>query len=299
MITTTPAQPRIVTEREIEGIEMGVLDDGRAFLNGRGLAKVAGVAASTIINQADQWKQGKRSNDLAMLLKGQGFNRPSLYIPVPGPNGIEHAYTDDVAMLILEYYAFSRPAQDAEGKPNPALENYRKLARAGLRLFIYQAIGYDPQKVVPNEWRQFHDRALLNPAPRNYFGVFHEMSAMVLTAIRGGLVVDMHTVPDISVGIAWSKHWKATSMEAQYGPSTKHPHFYPAYMTQSLANGEIEAHVYPVKAIGEFRAWMEDVYLPHKFPKYLEGKVKKKDLTASTAELILAAFETPEVPTLP
>ena len=274
---------RIAVAKEIDGLEMGVLEDSTPYLSGRSLARLCGTAVSTIINQADQWNAGKRDNKLARMIVAQGLERPSLYIPL----GTANAYPDDICMAFLEYYAFEAQGANAV----VALDNFRKLARASLRLFIYRSTGYDPQNRIPERWTKFHDRLMLNTTPAGYFSVFREMSDLVLTAIQNGLVVDARTIPDISVGQAWSKHWKDNGLEEEFGSTREHPHTYPDYFPQSVANAFIKAKIYPLAALGDFRVWMQTTYLPEKFPRYLDGKVQRGALPPSTAELILAAFD--------
>ncbi|WP_434047145.1 MULTISPECIES: hypothetical protein [Sorangium] len=277
---------KVAISKEIDGIDMGVLEDGTPYLTGRSLAKLCGAAVSTIINQAAQWHDGKRDNKFAKLLTSQGFAREHLYIQTTLNGTTVHAYPDDVCMWFLEYYAL-----DSDRPNDVARDNYRRLARYSLREFIYRSTGYDPSRRVPEAWTKFHDRLMLNHTPRGYFSVFREMSDMVLTAIQNGLVVDEHTIPDISVGQAWSKHWKDRAMDGTYGPSLEYPHTYPDYFPQAAANAFIKAKIYPLGALGEFRIWMQSTYLPSRFPKYLDGKVAKGALPASAAELILSAFD--------
>ncbi|MFM6004888.1 MAG: hypothetical protein ACKPB7_16720, partial [Sphaerospermopsis kisseleviana] len=153
--------------------------------------------------------------------------------------------------------------------------NYRVLARKTLKDFIYRMVGYDPQNLVPSSWQHFHDRMLLNPIPAGYYSVFKEIANIVISAIQEGLVFDSHTIPDISVGLAWSKFWNSNGLEAIYGSRGKYPHEYPSYFPQSLANDSIEAYIYPIKSLGEFRKWFELEYLVKQFPAYIKGKVKK------------------------
>ena len=49
--------------------------------------------------------------------------------------------------------------------------------------------------------------------------------------------------------------------------------------------------MYPIEAAGAFRAWLDRVYIPEKFPKYLGGKVRKKTMTAAAAAGLLAAVQ--------
>lgn len=270
----------VTIAKEIDGIEMGVLQDGRAYVNGRSLARLCGAAASTIINQGDRWLDGDRTNKLAQMLVAQGFERPSLFETVYDGKKKIHAYPDDIATAILEYYAF-------DAKNDQALANARQLLRGGLRLFIYHALGYDPSKRVPDAWRHFHDRQVLHSVPHGYFSVFKEASDFELALIRGGLPMDENTIPDISVGKAWSEHWKAKNLESRFGPRKTHDHNFPESFKQSASNPQ-PMKVYPVDALGEFRRWMDLEYIPKKFPKYLQSKVAKRILPASTAELLLA-----------
>lgn len=279
-------------EKEIDGLEMGVLSDGTAYLSSRGLAQLCGVAPSAIINQGAWWKEGKRDGKLARMLASAGIEKDSLYVEVKGkPGRPTYAYPDDICTVILEYYAF-----EADRPSIAARENFRKLARTSLKLMIYGATGYDPGSLIPERWRQYHDRLSLNSCPKGHFSVFQEMSTLVLSAIRAGLTVDAGTIPDISVGRAWSDHWEANELDKKYGPRNQHPHTYPPYFPQSEAGPQL-AYIYPVEALGEFRIWNENTYLPQKFPRYLESKVKRGQLPASTKDLILDAIsDTPELP---
>ena len=58
---------------------------------------------------------------------------------------------------------------------------------------------------------------------------------------------------------------------------------------------EIEAlgsthHAYPDSALGEFRKWMREIYLPDKFPPYLLKKIREGALPASFAEAVQITF---------
>ena len=88
------------------------------------------------------------------------------------------AYPDFVCLAILEYYAFDSATPTPEAR-----KNFRLLAGAALREFIYKEVGYDPSNSVPDAWKQFHDRVSLtyNAVPRGYFGIFKEMADMIVT----------------------------------------------------------------------------------------------------------------------
>ncbi len=286
---------KVDVTKEVDGIEMGVLNDGTAYLTRHSLARLCGVAPGTIGYQREEWVAGKRSSKFAKALQQQGYDEPDLYIPVTHKNQDAHAYPEAVCMAFLEYFAFESGAQSGI-----ALTNFRKLARAGMRMFIYTALGYAGPAVVPDVWQKFHDRVLLVSAPLGYFSVFKEIADFVVASIRGGMPVDEHSVPDISVGLAWSKFWADSEFDAEFGARQKHPHNYPDYFPQSASNPQ-EIWVYPVLALGEFRQWMQRTYVPEKFPKYLDTKVRKGLLAASTAEMLYLASVPPELvpPMLP
>lgn len=273
--------PRVAVTKEIDGIEMGVLQDGTPYLSSRGLAELCGVSPSAVITQVANWRNGDRSSALAQHLTQKGITDKLLYIET---GTRVQAHTENVVLAFLEYYAFhSKPPIQ---KAQLALSS---LLRAGFRLFVYKAVGYSVQ-VLPTSWQKFHDRLLLNPAPDGYFSVFKEISDFVLGAIKEGLQVDEHTVPDISVGLAWSKYWTTNNLESRFGPRKRDIHVYPDYFPQSSAK-PVEIYIYPDEAIAEFRRWMKREYIPAKFPNYLSSKVQKGSLTASTANKIVQSLQ--------
>jgi len=278
---------RVTVSREINGLEMGVLSDGTSYLTARSLAKLCELAPASILDQGKNWREGKRDGRLARWLTEHGIDGDSLYVETEVSGTRVHAYPDDVCMLILEYYAF-------EARTSPtAQQKFRTLARAGLRLFVYSALGYDPSNAVPLPWRHFHDRMTLASAPIGYFSVFKETADFVIGAIRGGLRVDDHTVPDISLGRAWSTHWERNELDLKYGQRIKHDHNYPDYFPQAASNPQ-PIWVYPVEALAEFRVWVQREYVVSKFPAYLDAKVKKGMLPASVAQILVLQAASPE-----
>ena len=273
---------------EADGIQMGVLEDGTPFLTGRGLAIVCGVAPKTV----NDW--GKESPKIGVTLKGskmaellisQGFEGVYLYQKILFKGQEVNAYPDSVCMAFMEYYAFEAGRYCTES----AKTNYRVLARKTLREFIYRTVGYDPKDVISLDWRHFHDRLVLNPVPIGYYSAFKEMADVVVCSIREGLIVDSHTVPDISVGKLWSKYWQDNNLEEIYGLRVKYPHNYPDYFPQSQNNSNIQAFLYPIESLGYFRNWLYTTYIPEKFPSYLKRKVKQGAIPASSVELLLKA----------
>lgn len=67
---------------ELEGVEMGVFSDGTAFLTGRGLSRMAGVAARVVNSWAQEFDpdSGRRRDEaISRLLVAQGFEGPLFY----------------------------------------------------------------------------------------------------------------------------------------------------------------------------------------------------------------------------
>lgn len=276
-------------QMEIDGVGMGVLSDGTAFLTGRGLARLCGVSNARIVELGQSWT-GATTNAMTTAVKkilddkGISIERP--YIEINQRSGKFYAYSDAVCLAVLEYYAFDQPTEDAK-------KNFRILAGKALHDFIYAQVGYDPNNHVPEIWRQFHDRVSLtyNSVPAGYFGIFKEISDMIVFLGQSGLHIDSKFVPDISVGIAWGKHWTANDLSSQYGERIKFEHNYPSYFPQAESNPQ-EPWCYPEMALGEFRRWMRENYIGEgKFEKYLTDKVKQKALPASFAQLAISSYK--------
>jgi len=273
----------VVANREVDGIEMGVLSDGTPFLGARGLARICGVAPSVIIEWANDWTPTStkpRDRYINEILTANGVQPTHVFTSVTHEGQQVSAFPDWACMAVLEYYAF-------EGKREAALTAFRTLARRSLREFIYTALGYDPAKVVPPAWRDLQERLTLNKMPKGYFSVFQELAELMMSAMQHGLAMDHQSMPDISVGQIWARHWVDNKLEVRWGERAKHPHKFPDWWPQSQV--EPECWAYPLVALGDFRVWLQEVYLPEKYPKYLQRKVKESALDASRATLLLAA----------
>ncbi len=276
---------------EIDGVGMGVLSDGTAFLTGRGLARLCGVAHSVIQDISTEWDKHEsfpRAKKIREILDSHGGGFAMPYIEIKQRSGSFYAYPDAICLGLLEYYAFDAGANIRE----EAKKNYRLLAGKALRDFIYTQVGYDPKNFVPEAWRQFHDRVSLtyNSVPSGYFGIFKEIADMIVTLGQAGLHIDASFVPDISVGVAWSNHWKKENLAEKFGERSKFEHNYPAYFPQSASNPQ-EPWCYPENALGAFRGWFRESYIGSgKFQHYIEGKVKERALPVSFAQIAIAAY---------
>lgn len=280
-----------VAQRDIDGIQMGVLGDGTAYLTMRGLSRMCGTPPSVLSRLVSGWAEDRfkpRGRKISDALQAQQHPGTKIGFRTMH-NGVEVIALSDVeCMAILEYYAFDAGKESSA----EALLNYRLLARSSFRAFIYAQVGYDPSASVPSEWRQFHDRVSLtyNSVPAGYFGVFKEMADMVVTLGQAGIHIDANFVPDISVGMAWGKHWTKSNFDSSFAPRAKFEHNYPEYFPQAVSNPQ-EPWCYPESALGEFRRWLREEYIGGgKFSRYIESKVAEKRLPPSFAQLALSAY---------
>lgn len=279
---------RIEKEVEINGIGMGVLNNGTPYLTTRGLAKLCGVDHAVIVRLADEWGdtvQKPRVTKIKSILSGKGVDISSPFVEV------EQAkyWTAVVCLSVLEYYSF----EAKQGDNTTAVQNYRALAGQGFENFIYTQVGYDPDANVPAEWQQFHDRVSItyNALPAGYFGIFKEIADLIVTLGQSGLHIDSSFVPDISVGLCWATHWNDNDFDNKYDKRIRYEHNYPDYFPQAKSNPQ-EPWCYPESALGEFRAWFRNVYVGDgKLKKYLQNQAKVNALPASFAQLAISVLE--------
>jgi hypothetical protein len=270
----------------MDGMEMGVLPDGTPYLTARALARICGQSTGAIAKLTSEWQRERtkpRGRIIAGLLLAQGHTGAALIIHVQDRGVLRRVLPDTVCMAILEYYAFESSTKNQY----LAQTSYRILARKSLRQFIYGRVGYDPNARQAAAWQHLHDRMMLNPAPPGYFSLLREITDLLIAAVQSGLALGPHTLPDISVGVAWGKHWTTHDLDTVYGARVKHPHRFPDAFPQMEV---VEAWTYPDTARGAFRGWLRDHYLPYRLPQYLASKAKSGALPAYRVEPLLSAL---------
>ncbi|MGB3109419.1 MAG: KilA-N domain-containing protein [Psychrobacter alimentarius] len=151
--------------------------------------------------------------------------------------------------------------------------------------------GENPLQKALSQWQFYIDRASLvnNSVPQNYFSVFKEAAPLMVTLIQSGVLVDDKTVPDISIGSHWATYWRKQELALEHGEPTNYQHFYPESYPQSGSNPQI-VKAYPLGALSAFRIWLEGIYLPEKFPKYMLSKLKQGHIESGTANKLIDAF---------
>jgi hypothetical protein len=281
----------IEVEKNVGGVEMGVLENGIPFLTQTGLATVSGAARATIFEISKEWEDRfadpiEPKGRLAFFkryLFDNGYREPKLFIEIMKNGSPYNAYPEIVCMAVVEFFAF-----EAQRTNETALQNYRRFARYGLQRFIYDALQYTP----PDKWKYFNDRVsvLASAAPPDHFILFHETTGMVVDLINANLAVNDKTIPDISVGIHWGKYWTANDCDRKFGNRKKYEHSYPSYYPQTDSNPQTP-WAYPDAALPLFRKWFRNEYLPTKFPRYILTKANVLSGGANEAERITALFE--------
>lgn len=272
----------IEKQTEFDGIEMGVLESGLPYLSGRGLARMCGIDHKSLHELASNWPDEKfkpRGKVINQLLEQAGYAENTLYMRSEHGGTEVNAYPEPVCMALLEYYAFL-----ADEKREKAVNAFRALARLQFRDFVYKAVGYSPEQRIIDSWKHFHDRLDLtkDSVPLGYFGVYGAIASMIIPMISAGVVINDSLIPDISVGRAWSAHWKSNNLAAKYGDRKNYEHNYPDYYPQAKSNPQ-EPYAYPDDALGEFKRWLRQTYIVTKLPAYLTSKVRDKAISFSAA----------------
>lgn len=284
-----------VKEVEVEGIQMGVLNNGIPYLTMRGLSRLCGVDSAAITRLTSNWieeRQRPRGKKIDEILQSKGLRLTQLYWSVVNKGVEVRAFPTSVCMAVLEYYAFDAEQTDK----TIALKNYRSLGDSALRRLVFLSVGIDPENPLRGAWQTFHDRLQLNSqTPFGFFSVFSEMADLSLKMINTGFEFGPASVPDISVGTFWGRHWLASGLDDKYGARTKPPHVYPDWFPQHRA-GPIDAWIYPDDALGEFRRWMQQSYLPTRFPAYIESKAREGVIPQVNAATLLSQLKRPELP---
>ncbi|MBH2008321.1 MAG: hypothetical protein I8H71_01340 [Xanthomonadaceae bacterium] len=286
--------PLFHVEKQVEydGVEMGVLDNGIPYLTESGLARMCGIDRKVLNRLAVGWDDERfkpRGKQIAQLLQQHEYVEPTLYLKSEHKGSEINAYTEPVCLALLEYYAFivEEPRQDA-------LRAFRSMVRVTFRKFIYDAVGYSPDRRILDSWKHFYDRVdmTLDATPRDHFSVFRESAQIIVPLIRAGLLVSDKVVPDISIGQHWGRHWSANALECVYGARQPYLHNYPDYYPQAKSNPQ-QAHAYPNAALGEFRSWLENTFLAVKLPPYMLGQIKKGAIPEAIAHRAINALSAP------
>ena len=273
---------------EINGIEMGVLENGLPYLTESGLSRMCGINRRALNRLASNWSEQRlrpRGQKIAELLEDLRFEGDTLFLRSENNGTPINAYSEPVCLALLEYYAFV-----TDDPREQAVRAFRVLARTTFRNFVYRAVGYSPEQRAIDSWKHFHDRIdmTLDAVPDGYFSVFQEIATMIVPMIRANIIISDKVVPDISVGRAWSQFWTENGLE-KYGDRVKYNHSYPLYYPQAKSNPQ-PAYAYPESVLPVFRAWLRREYITSRLPRYLTGQVRKGSLAQITATKVIESL---------
>lgn len=96
--------------------------------------------------------------------------------------------------------------------------------------------------------------------PPGTWCVFEEIGKLMRDLEAKQIPLHDRATIDISIGRAWC-HWlRENRKDINF---EQYVHFYPDKRGEQLAN------VYPFELLGEFRQWLQETYIPEKFPEYV------------------------------
>jgi hypothetical protein len=179
---------------------------------------------------------------------------------------------DDACSAVSEYYAFE--ARQYAGK-QVATANYRSMAKAGMRIFIWVRTGYIPPvlrdslKAHTSNYIQRLENTYDHVIADHLWSIFREGAEVLLLVEKKMRVpVDKMDLCDGSIGRRWSDYRK----------------------TQDWATSKVESYThvfrdqrekqypkaYQLTELQYFRKWVREVYIPDYLPKYLADKFGKR-----------------------
>lgn len=226
--------------------------DGASGMTVTALAKLAGIAQNAITVLLNEIAQSDPiTNALPELLKP--FAGKELRAITNKTDGSKFI-VDNVCQAVLEYYAFE--ARKYNGK-EIAIQNYRTIARAGMRVYIWSQTGYDPNKRRTQAsylgyWAErqyaFIERTEI---PSGWFCIFQELAQLMWKLEKIGYVIpdfspadNKRIVPDVSIGRMFCAHMRQKGFDVD-ATAQKYPHWYPGW------SAPVDANIYP-------NAWLED-----------------------------------------
>ncbi|MGI2206898.1 hypothetical protein ACROAD_01305 [Shewanella baltica] len=245
-----------------DGFEMGVMSDGTPYLTASGLAYITGKARSNIITLVSDWSTGRhtpRGLAISNLITKHG-GKPTEYLhkPINVRGVVNHAIPANICMAVLEYYAFeSSPLSEI------AQQNFRNLASQSLKEFIYQRTGYKATGALPLHLaRYIKNRAKI---PYTHFSMLNEITLNLIAPLEeAGYTLPDSIIPDISEGkmfCAWLR--KHRNVE---------PKAFPRYQHEYIDGRVVDACLYPVEYMDDFRKHFHEVWLREKAPEYFKQR---------------------------
>lgn len=179
---------------------------------------------------------------------------------------------DDACSAIAEYYAFE--ARQYAGK-QVATANYRSMAKAGMRIYIWVRTGYIPPilrdslKAHTSNYIQRLENTYDHVIADHLWSVFREGAEVLLLVEKKMRVpVDKMDLCDGSIGTRWSDYRKTQDWATS--PAESYTHVFRDQREKQYPKA------YQLTELQYFRKWVREIYIPDYLPKYLADKFGKR-----------------------
>jgi hypothetical protein len=104
--------------------------------------------------------------------------------------------------------------------------------------------------------------------PKGYWCIFEEIGKLMRNLEAKNITLHDRATIDISVGLTWRDWLQQQGYDTEF---KEYIHYYPDN------RGERLAKIYPNELLGTFRQWLEDTYIPDKFPAYVRKYVSPEE----------------------
>lgn len=261
----------LVPAYDDEGRETGYYTrepDGTSGMTVGALAEFCGVSQPAVTQLLNRIASANPiTNDLSESLKS--FAGEDLRLITNDLQG-RLIIPDEACQAVAEYYAFE--AREYAGK-DVAISNYRTVARAGIRIFIWSKTGFVPELLRPalktntTVYIERLENIRDHKVPDNLWTTFREGAEILLLIEKEmGVPVDQMDLCDGSIGRRWSDY-------RQGKPWTKPSGTYTHVFRDQ--RGKRDCNAYDLSELSYFRRWLNDVYVPEHLPEYLVLKYGK------------------------
>lgn len=230
-----------------------------------GLAEGSTTAISNLLTKIEA--SSLETNDLSDPLKP--FAGKNLRLETNDLQG-RFIVPDEACYSIAEHYAFE--ARDYPGKA-VAVQNYRTVGRAGMRVFIWAQTGYIPPALRDSlrsntttyieRLENIRDHEISD----DLWSTFREGAEVLLLVEKEmGIPVDRMDLCDGSIGSHWSAYRKEKPWAREVG---QYRHVF------KDQRGDQFPRAYNLSELSYFRKWLRSTYIPFHLPGYLADKYGK------------------------
>jgi len=97
-------------QKEVDGLTMGILTDGEAYVSESSLAELCGVSQVVIDSIGQEWNAEPPTTRIAaikMNLRAEGYTAPRAYVTAMWKGVKQRCYPSNICTSILNYFAFN------------------------------------------------------------------------------------------------------------------------------------------------------------------------------------------------